>query len=390
MNLLLISILSIQDFALFSFGYSFSNILVSILPFGSSVFLIAQDLNKEENNFPLQQSFIITIVLFSMVLGSYIGLTTFFDTIKGWEMLLYGLILSFILSLNLVLFSFFKGLGKFNVEMIAYGIFSICLLGFIGVIYLSPTLFSDVRGIFSFLIFLNLSVFIGTIILTRKRTKVLQFSTYNFSFMDIKESFLKRKYFGLQEIITAIYTQVGLLILFYVLDEITYGYYRALFVIVMPFFMITVAIAQVLLNRMKTLYYEFDVLMKYFRRAQVFTIGLGFLICVLLFFLKDLVFNYIELPDSALFNISYYIIILIVIIRFIFSNYEMLLVVLDKQKQRFFVMLFSAIISVLLIFMILPESGLVGAVLINAISYVIVLIGTLYLSEVFIKHTRKQ
>ena len=67
--------------------------------------------------------------------------------------------------------------------------------------------------------------------------------------------------------------------------------------------------------------------------------------------------------------------------RFVFANYEMLLVVYDMQRQRFLVMAMAAAISVASIFLLLPRFGLIGAVSTNVISYLIVLFGLLLIAE---------
>lgn len=49
LNLLMISVLSIENFALFSFEYSFSNNLVSLFPFDNSIFFIAKGERTKRN-----------------------------------------------------------------------------------------------------------------------------------------------------------------------------------------------------------------------------------------------------------------------------------------------------------------------------------------------------
>ncbi|WP_313112370.1 lipopolysaccharide biosynthesis protein [Aequorivita sediminis] len=385
LNLFMISALSIENFAVYSFVYSFSNIIVSVLPFGSSTFLISKDYSKDSNRTQINSSLVITLALFLVILLIYGLLSIFIDDVKGWELIIYGLLLGLTLSLNLILFSFFKGLGNFVVELFVYIFFSLGLLLYIGFYYFGSGTIEDVPSIFSFLITLNFLVFLATLMLKNKTLDLFNFKRYDFRFSAIKNSFIERKYFGYQEIVTAIYTQIGLLILFYILENKIYGQYRALFVVVMPFFMITVTISQVVLNQLKTLQFKFENMLSFFRKIQLFTVILGVLISVFLILVKDLIFQYIKIDVNSVINISYYIIVGVVFMRFVFSNYEMLLVTLDKQKERFWVMSFSAIVSLLLIFLILPQTGLIGAISINALAYFIVLIGTLYLSEHTIK-----
>lgn len=385
LNLFMISVLSIENFAVYSFIYSFSNIIISLLPFGSPIFLISKDYSENSNRIQINRSVILTLVLFFTILVIYGFLSLFVQDVKGWDLIIYGLLLGLVLSLNLILFSFFKGLGNFRVELYVYIFFSFGLLLYIAFYYFGIGSIENISSIFLFLIILNLSVFVATIIIKRGTLELFNLKRYDFRLSSIKNSFVERKYFGYQEIVTAIYSQIGLLILFYILDNKIYGQYRALFVLVMPFFMITVTISQVVLNQLKSLGLKFENMLSFFRKIQLYTLILGFLISLFLLIIKDLVFQYIELDINSVTNTSYYIIIGVVFMRFVFSNYEMLLVTLDKQKERFWVMSVSAILSLFLIFLILPQTGLIGAISINALAYLTVLIGTLYLSEHTIK-----
>lgn len=384
LNIVLIAVLTIEDFALYSFIYSLSNFLVAIIPFGSAVFLISKKYGINEANVFFKDSLVVMVSLFLILLLLYMIMSPFLEGIIGWEYIIYGLVLGFVLSLNLILFSLFKGLGKFINEFYAYTFFSIFLLIFIGYVHYFSKGENIIITIFYFLILLNSLLFGVTLLFTFKKSRFLKLKNYNLPFKKFPMLIKERGYFGMQETVTAIYTQAGLLLLFYVLDNTTYGYYRAFFVIILPVFLTTVAISQVLLNRLKNM--GIEQMISFFRKIQVFTLILGFLLVTLLFILKDLIFEYIDLEENITSNISFYILIATVFMRFIFGNYEMFLVVIDKQKQRFWVMFVAAVASIGLIFLILPKFGLIGAVSINAISYLVVLIGTLFIAEVKIKH----
>ena len=74
--------------------------------------------------------------------------------------------------------------------------------------------------------------------------------------------------------------------------------------------------------------------------------------------------------------------------RFIYGNYEMFLVRIHKQNLRFWVMLAAGIASIASIFFLVPRFELIGAVLTNVISNLVVLFGVLYISEKSIKKTK--
>ena len=65
----------------------------------------------------------------------------------------------------------------------------------------------------------------------------------------------------------------------------------------------------------------------------------------------------------------------------------MLIIIFNKQKYRFYIVLNIAIINIVLLFSLLPEYGIIGAVLTNLISYFLLLLGLLIISErtIFLK-----
>ena len=225
------------------------------------------------------------------------------------------------------------------------------------------------------------AIILGYSFLFTDLTKRIDFSLKKLKtgFNNIQFGFKNRKYFGLQDIVTAIYSQAGLLILFYIIDEKTYGYYRALFVVVAPIFMITVALSQVILKHLTNMRREN--ILSAFRKIQRYTFLFGIVICLSLIVSRGLVFSIINIKPDTVSNVSYFLIIAITLMRFVFANYEMLLVVYDMQRQRFLVMAMAAAISVASIFLLLPRFGLIGAVSTNVISYLIVLFGLLLIAE---------
>ena len=151
-NITLINILEIKSYAIFSFVYSISNILLSILPFGSSIFLINEVKDVDESKNKLFDSILIAGVLFFFFLIIYLVLSPFLNYIKGWDLAIYGLFLGFVLSLNLILFSFFKGIGNFIKELKAYSVFFVFLILFIGYLFFFKNSIKSLHFLFLILI----------------------------------------------------------------------------------------------------------------------------------------------------------------------------------------------------------------------------------------------
>ena len=134
-NLTLINVLDIKDYAVFSFVYSVSNILLAVIPFGSSIFLINEVKSLELSKNKFFDSILIAISLFVGLLSIYLILSPFLNEIKGWDLSIYGIVLGFVLSLNITIFSYFKGVGDFLKELKAYIFFFVSLLFFIAYLY---------------------------------------------------------------------------------------------------------------------------------------------------------------------------------------------------------------------------------------------------------------
>ena len=381
-NITLINILSIHDYAIFSFVYSASNILMAFMPFGSPIFLINETKSIEQNKRTFLSSIYITSLIFMATLSLYFILTPFLEFVKGWNLLIYGIILGFILSLNLILFSFYKGAGDFLKELKAYVYFFLLLILLIGYLFLWKNPISNLHFIFLVLIGINLFVFILSIFLDPNILKDHS-AIKTISKQTLAQSFSVRKYFGYQDIVTAIYTQSGMIILFYLLDTETYGYYRAIFVIIAPVYLITVSMSQVVLSYLKKM--KGESLIKNFRKLQLYSFLAGFGILLLLFVIKDFIFQIIKVPMNDITFWAFVVVLGTALTRFVFANYEMLLIILDKQKFRFYVVFVVAIINIILVFILLPKYGLIGAVSTNFFTYFALLVGLWYFTERFLK-----
>lgn len=385
-NITLLNVLDINNYAVFSFVYSISNILMAIIPFGSPIFLIHHTQNLEKSKGALLNSFILATFLFVITTLLYFILSPFLYEVKGWGLSIYGIVLGYILSLNIILFSFFKGLGDFLKELKAYVVFFMMLILFIAYLFFIDGSNKSLSFIFSLLIFINLIVFVITLFSNRSLYKGLGTNIKGIDKERFSEIFSVRKYFGYQEIVTAIYTQSGLLLLFYLLDTETYGYYRALFVIIAPIYLITVSMSQVVLNHLKGL--RGKELVNNFRKLQIYSFLVGLLMVVVLFVFKEFIFGIIKVPITDLTIWAFIIVLSTALVRFVFANYEMLLIIFDKQKFRFYVVFCVAIINIILVFTLLPKYGLIGAVSTNFITYVSLLLGLFLFTEKLISSKR--
>jgi O-antigen/teichoic acid export membrane protein len=378
-NITLINVLDITSYAVFSFIYSLSNILVAVLPFGSSVFLIHQAKEMDASKQKLVDAISIATLLCVVVFVVYLVLSPLLWYVKSWGLYPYGIILSYVLSLNLILFSFFKGIGDFAKELKAYSLFFILLLGFIGYLFFIPDSVKNVEFIFWVLIGINFLIFLLTFFSSKRIYKGFFDRSLWQRKKQLISAFKDRKYFGLQEVVTALYTQSGMLLLFYLLSAETYGYYRALFVIIAPLFLVTVSFSQVLLNYLKNL--KANLLKRNFRKIQLYTSAVGLLLIAVPYFLKEWLFEIIKVPVNDETVLAFTIVLGAALLRFVFANYEMLLIVFDKQKYRFYIVFIVALINITLVFTLLPKYGLIGAVSTNLLTYLSLFVGLMIFSE---------
>ena len=89
--------MDIETYGLFSFIYTLSNVLYSVLPFGSQDYQLAlsdQPLKATER---LIHSLLVVLTLFFAVLFLYFCLTPLSKAIEGWSLAIYGIILGFFL-----------------------------------------------------------------------------------------------------------------------------------------------------------------------------------------------------------------------------------------------------------------------------------------------------
>ena len=376
--------MDIETYGLFSFIYTLSNVLYSVLPFGSQDYQLSLSDQQSKATERLIHSLLVVLILFFAVFSLYFFLTPFSKAIEGWSLAIYGVILGFFLSVNLVLFSYFKSKGNFKIEVKAYAVFCFILLVYSAYYYFYTERSIDFVALFISLIVLNFGVTLFAFFTSDLRRDFIP----GLEQIEIRQSLIKsifqeRLYFGFQEIVTALYTQAGLLILFYFLDRETYGYYRAFFVIISPVMLVSVAISQVVLKHLALT--SIDKIKLLFRKIKLYTLGFAIIVCGILFGLKSYIFQFIKIDSNISTELAFSIIITVVLLRFVFFNYEVLLIIFDKQKQRFLITLLAVILSIISVFILVPKYGLIGAVSTNLIANAVVAVGLIIIGEIGIK-----
>ncbi|CAM3342011.1 polysaccharide biosynthesis C-terminal domain-containing protein [Aequorivita lipolytica] len=376
-NLILITVLSDVNFGIFAYAIALSNILIPILPFGSPVYLIGF-VSPKNKNLILADSLAILISFSLVALFLYVCLLPF--KIEYYHVLFYGLILGFLYALNTILYFYFKSLGKFLEEIKASFLSFILILIFIGYNFFFQNKITDVTLILVLLIFINLCVTLYLFLFSKYINVRKIFQNLKQSFQNLPNLIKARMYFGLQEIMGASYSQLGMFVLFYFLIEERYAAYRKMFIIIAPIYLLSVTFSQVLLHHLKN-YYGKSVIIE-FRKYQKYTIVGAIIVTALLYFFREFLLETLgKLNFTENINNAFIIVIIVCFVRFLYGNYEMLLVKIDKQKSRFWIMLIAGIANVLSIVILVPKFDLMGAVFTDIISNLVVLFGVMIISE---------
>lgn len=370
LSITLLSVLGVSAFGVFSFIYSLANILVSVLPFGSQFYLIKEIGENEQNDKELGKSISFLLLLSILVFLLLILLNIVF--FSQFSFLVYvGLLLGMVFSFNTILFSYLKGVGDFAFELKINIVFASLNFVLIGYLLLDNML--SISTILWLLILFNLVSTIFAIRYSKHFSWKKISGNVDFRLHSVKDIFNRRKYFGLQDIVTASFVQGGMLILPLLIIEEVYGMYRGLLLITAPFSLLNVAFAQVLLNQIKDK--TLEQLNKTFHGLQRVAIPLLLMLLIFIFYYRDFFLLKIsKQPLNETTTIAFIGLCLLIISSFIYSGYEMLLVALEKQRYRFYIMIIGAITNLIAIFAFLPKYGVLGALSTNIVSSLIVCI----------------
>ena len=349
---------------------------MAVLPFGSPIYLIGH-LNDHNRTEQLGDS--IATVLFLFVVGVILYFILFPLNIDHFDLLFLGLLLGLLYAVNIIFYFYFKSLGKFVEEIKGSLLSFVLLMGFIGYNQFIHNI-ADVTQILVFVILINVAVSIYLLIFSKYLHPRLILNQVFKSFKNLRGVLKERLYYGLQEIMSVSYSQIGAFIMFYFLVDERYSTYRKLFIIIAPIYLLSVTFSQVLLHHLKK--FEGEYIVAEFRKYQKLTLYGAVIITALLFLAKSLILEALgKMEITREISMLFSFVIFVSFIRFVFGNYEMLLVRIDQQQRRFYIMFVAVIVNIVTILVLVPKFDLLGAVLTDVISNLVVLIGLVFISE---------
>ncbi|MDT0294658.1 lipopolysaccharide biosynthesis protein [Mesonia ostreae] len=381
LNIFLLTSLGDKDFGIFAFIYSIANFSIAILPFGSQTFLIKSGNNPEKAKLIFQQSLASSYLLFCIAIVFFYLIDLFIDQPYG-QLLYLGIILGFFFSINTIVFTYLKALGSFKFDLLINLIFSLLIGVIIGLTFIDYPI--NIAFYFYALIFINFFTTFLCFLLSKDISANDLIESIHFKDINIFRSLNERGYYGFQDILTATFVQGGMLIMPLLISEELYGKYRGILLITAPFALINVAVSQVLLQNItgKSL----EEIKSFFHKLQLISIPALLLILCSLFYFRETILKIIsKISLTEETQVAFIIISLMILFSFIYSGYEMVIVALNRQKYRFWIMFLGAITNIISIYLLLPKYGLIGALLTNLISSVIVVISMAYIAEKFFR-----
>lgn len=360
LNLLLAQNLTASVFGIFSFIYSIATLIATFFTFGSNLYLLNKvGENKKEQLVYLFESLIITTFLFMLICLVYFMLYPFFAEFTSYsEFTMYGIVLAFIWSNNMNIFSFLKGLGLFEKEARAYILFSIILLTVLGLAYILEILNSlNVKWVFFGLIIINMiPLIVGIIYIRNIYSLSLADVKHNFSISSskIKSTMKNRFSYGLHEFQSVLFSNLPFIMIGLLMSSQDLGQYKAIYILIVPILILPVVISQVLLNQLTLTKENMPIFKKIFRQFSWVTlfIGLLFMASYLIFgsFVVDFLYKgkFEEVMSLRLLNIF----VMTAFLWFIKSNYEVLLTSFGKQWLRVKVLWIALVLYPVAVFLL--------------------------------------
>lgn len=311
----------------FAFLYTMSVLLSSFFLYGANLYNVCIA-NLDNTKKCLMQSLGISFVFFCLFLFATLVINIFY----GYEFLFYMGTLGFLYALNQNLFSYYKGLGKFDIEFKAYILFSIAFFIFIFFIVFNIHVLT-MKQILMVLIVLNFIPLVYGFIYLKLPEKIKTIDIESIFNINI----LKERWnFGFHEILSILFKNLEFVFITLIFSNEILGDYRAIYNIVVPISLIPVIISQVLFSQLTRAHGNINDLINIFMKFIPLTCGIAVLLIVLHVVFSDLIFKilYKNLYTSKENYYLLYIFLANMFIYFVKSNIEVFMTSLGLQKER--------------------------------------------------------
>ena len=397
MNILLAQNTTIATFGIFSFIYTIATLIATFFTFGSNLYMLNKIKEHKESSLShLYTSIGISILFFSVILLLLFSFNFFIsiDSLYS-DYFPYAFVLAFVWSVNINIFYFFKALGLFEKEAVAYFVFSILLLSFLIVAsWLNIFNTLELKWILISLILLNaIPTVIGIIHLKSLYSLSINSVIQNIktSLLEVQDSIKHRFSYGIHEFQSILYTNLPFLMIGTFMTANDLGQYRAIYILIVPLLILPVIISQVLLNQLTQTKTDATVFKKTFRKISLYTVLIGFLIMIFYFFfgkyILDTIYNEKFNFESSVSLLT--IFVLTAFLWFIKSNYEVLLTSLGKQWLRVKVLWASLVIFPFLVYIFPSNLGVIRYAYAGLITIFFMLMIYIWIAEIRLRKYEK-
>lgn len=375
-------VLRIEDFGAFTFAFTFAMLFSYLANFGlDRVVIIEISRNRTMINHYFSNI---------MVIKTFISLVTFFFAwliinLMGYpqqtRFLVYILTISFIIfSYVSFLYSVFKGIEKLEYETIVTLLINLILI--VSVIS-SVSLGHGIIGIgFSFIISRLVGFVFALGILRLKVVKTFFQGTFDhFDYHFCKGVLSKAVPFALLTVLSAVIINIDTILLSYLKGDQLVGYYQAAMKIVGTLTVIPFILDGSFFPRLSRLHKQYSEFESYGRKLMKILFFLGVPLMIGLFALAHNIIVFIY-GDSFLNSVlTFQILCVAIVLRFSMKGYETILLVIDKEKVVFYILLFATIINIAFNLYLIPRFDLIGAAATHVVTHIFILISYVYITK---------
>lgn len=375
-------VLRIEDFGAFTFSFTFAMLFSYLANFGlDRVVIIEISRNRGMINH-----------YFKNVMGikTFISLITFFlawliINIMGYpqqtRFLVYILTASFILfSYVNFLYSIFRGIEKLEYETIATFLINIILI--VSVI-ISVSLEYGITGIgFSFIIsrLIGFVFALGLLRLKIEKT-IFQKTSDRFDYSFCKVILNKAVPFALLAVLSAVIINIDTILLSYLKGDELVGYYQAAMKIVGTLTVIPFILDGSFFPRLSRLHEQYNEFEIYSKKLMTILIFLGAPLMIGLFALAHDIIVFIYGDGFMNSVVTFQILCVAILLRFSMKGYETILLVIDKEKVVFNVLLCASILNIALNIYLIQRFGHIGAAVTNVVTHMFIVMSYIYITK---------
>lgn len=372
--ILLVKVLSMRDFGLLTFGFSFATLLATCLDFGQSL-MIMKDV--PQNAFSAEKYIMNTlaqkmllVVFFCSLFSIYLFL--FYSgewRIVGQIFVLFAVLTSYALYLQAVL----RVRNRFRDASLSILLYSAVITFLMFLIYMGTI---DIKGFIWFLVVARIVQLVALMVFCR------DIFVKNWYSKKIQKHLLKYSWsYGAQFIFGTFYFMADTQIIALLLSAEDVALYQSIFRIVYILLIVSDVASNVLLPYLSSKYFKESSIDEISTNLTHFLLILG---CLLFISFSFFYSEIIELLYTPEYKSAYSLVLplsMLIIIRTVTALYGTLLTISNNQVNRVKVVFVSMILSISLNLSLIPYFGILGSAWISVGVHMVLLLGYVWYSK---------